>query len=74
MAIAHGSGDSGAQEVQANANEDLPAALDGLDEITGWLVTYRNRLRIAHDGERLELSSVVRRLKARYQRRRAELA
>ena len=53
---------------------DQDQELDTLEEISEWLSTYRERLRIAHEGERLQLTEAVRRLEARYQRRRAELA
>jgi len=53
---------------------DQDQELDSLEEISEWLSTYRERLRIAHEGERLQLSEAVRRLEVRYQRRRAELA
>ncbi len=54
--------------------EELVGTLDSLDEITQWLGTYRDRLRIARKGERLQLTEAVQRLEARHQRRRAELA
>src|ERR1041385_4520829 len=52
---------------------DQDQELDSLEEISQWLATYRERLRIAHEGERLQLSEAVRRLEARYHPRRARL-
>ncbi len=49
-------------------------ALDSLEEICGWLGTYRERLRQARRDEEAELTAVVRRLEARYHSRRAELS
>lgn len=54
--------------------EKQPDTPDSLDEITVWLGTYRQRLRIARDGERLLMGETVRRHGARHQRRQAELA
>ena len=54
--------------------EDQTASHDSLDVISQWLGTYRDRLRIARQGERVQLTEARRRLKARHQRRRAELA
>jgi hypothetical protein len=52
---------------------DLGAVTD-LDEISEWLGTYRDRLRLAHPEEQPELTSHVRRWSDRLQQRRAELA
>ena len=49
-------------------------AIDGLEEISAWLGTFRERLRVAREGEREEVAAVVHQLEARYQLRRAELA
>jgi hypothetical protein len=54
--------------------EKQPDTADSLEEITVWLGTYRHRLRIARDGERLLTGEIVRRHGTRHQRRRAELA
>lgn len=48
--------------------------LDSLEEITHWLGTFSERLKIAREHERAQIAGVVRRLEARYKRRRAELA
>lgn len=48
--------------------------LDSLEEITHWLGTFSERLKIAREHERAQVAGVVRRLEARYKRRRAELA
>lgn len=48
--------------------------LDTLDEITVWLGTFRERLRIAQAHEHAELTEVIAELEAHYMRRRAELA
>jgi len=48
-----------------------------LEEITGWLGTFRERLRLARlDGvvELAGVAAVVQQLEARYQLRRAELS
>jgi hypothetical protein len=49
-------------------------ALDNLEEITGWLGTFRARLEIARGAEQVAVEEVVGRLEARYRIRRAELA
>lgn len=49
-------------------------SMDNLDEILGWLGTFRERLRLAHDSDRPEFEAVLDELEARYKRRRAELA
>jgi hypothetical protein len=48
--------------------------LDSLEEITHWLGTFSERLKVAREHERAQVAGVVRRLEARYKRRRAELA
>ena len=50
------------------------ASMDNLDEIVGWLGTFRERLRLAHDSDRAEYEAVLQHLEARYRERRAELA
>ena len=49
-------------------------AIDSLEEICGWLGTFRERLRQAHFEERPQVAEVVAQLEARYQLRRAELS
>ena len=49
-------------------------AIDTLEEICGWLGTFRERLRVAHTDERPDVAAVVLELEARYQTRRAELS
>ena len=49
-------------------------AIDSLEEICGWLGTFRERLRMARADERLLVAETVHQLEARYQQRRAELA
>jgi hypothetical protein len=48
--------------------------LDNLEEIAGWLGTFRERLRQARNEERPGLAAVVDQPAARYQVRRAELS
>ena len=56
--------------------EPLPsvASLEGLEEITVWLGTFRERLRIAHAKDRKTLEATVKELEAHYRRQRAELS
>jgi hypothetical protein len=49
-------------------------ALESLEDISGWLGTFRERLRLSRNEERPELASVVQKLEARYMVRRAELS
>jgi len=49
-------------------------AIDSLEEICGWLGTFRERLRIAHVDERDSVVAMVQQLEARYLIRRAELS
>ena len=49
-------------------------AIDSLEEICGWLGTFRERLRIARSDEQPEVQAVVDSLEARFQLRRAELS
>lgn len=49
-------------------------ALDSLEEISGWLGTFRERLRQTRAEERDGVVVVVEQLEARYQLRRAELS
>ena len=48
--------------------------IDGLEEICGWLGTFRERLRLAHDEERPQVALLVGQLEARFLARRAELS
>jgi len=48
--------------------------VDSLEEICGWLGTFRERLRLAHTDERAGVAEVVQLLEARYLVRRAELS
>jgi hypothetical protein len=56
--------------------DTLPSAasLEGLEEITVWLGTFRERLRIAHAKDRKTLEATMMELEAHYRRRRAELS
>ncbi|HEY0829934.1 MAG TPA: hypothetical protein VGE99_02250 [Candidatus Dormibacteraeota bacterium] len=49
-------------------------AIDSLEEICGWLGTFRERLRIAHVEEQPGIALVVQQLEVRYLTRRAELS
>ena len=49
-------------------------AIDSLEEICGWLGTFRERLHAARHDERANVAAVVQQLEARYQTRRAELS
>ena len=49
-------------------------SMDNLDEIVGWLGTFRERLRLARDSDRPEFEAMLNQLEARYRERRAELA
>ncbi len=49
-------------------------AIDTLEEICGWLGTFRERLRLARTDERPGVAALVLQLEARYQTRRAELS
>ena len=49
-------------------------SLESLEEITVWLGTFRERLRVAHQGDRPKLDTTVKELEAHYRRRRAELS
>jgi len=49
-------------------------AIESLEEITGWLGTFRERLRVARIEDQTQMAQVVRQLEARYQMRRAELS
>ena len=49
-------------------------AIESLEEITDWLGTFRERLRVARTEDQTQVAQVVRQLEARYQMRRAELS
>lgn len=49
-------------------------SLDSLEDISGWLGTFRERLRQARTEERPGVALVVEELEARYVLRRAELS
>jgi len=63
-------------EVRPPLPDTLPhvPSLENLDEITVWLGTFRERLRIAHAKDRKTLEATVKELEAHYRRRRAELS
>jgi hypothetical protein len=50
------------------------SSLESLDEISGWLGTFKERLRLARESERAEYATILNRLEARYRERRAELS
>ena len=64
------------REGQAPSPSSLPlvTTLDSLEEISGWLGTFRERLRQARADERSTVAAVVEQLEARYVWRRAELS
>ncbi len=49
-------------------------SMDSLEEISEWLGTFRERLRLAREHERPQVATVVQKLEARHRRRREELA
>lgn len=49
-------------------------AIDSLEEISGWLGTFRERLRLARNEDRPEVQVLVQQLEARFKVRRAELS
>ena len=48
--------------------------IESLEEICGWLGTFRERLRMARTDEQAGVAAVVEQLEARYLIRRAELS
>lgn len=48
--------------------------MESLEEVTEWLGTFRERLRIAREHEKDLVAGVVRKLEAQQKRRRAELS
>jgi hypothetical protein len=48
--------------------------IDSLEEISGWLGTFKARLQEARAEERRSLEATVHQLEARFQMRRAELS
>ncbi len=49
-------------------------AMESLEEISGWLGTFRERLRLARHDERAGVAVMVEELEARFRLRRAELS
>lgn len=56
------------------SGEPYAPSIDGLDEISGWLGTFSERLRVARCGEWDEIEPVVQEPEAHYRLRRAELS
>ena len=54
--------------------EAFVPTIDSLEEICGWLGTFRERLREARAEDRVPLEATVQKLEARFQMRRAELS
>lgn len=54
--------------------EPPAAAIESLEEICGWLGTFRERLRAARVEDRPQVELMVEQLEARYHLRRAELS
>jgi hypothetical protein len=52
---------------------DVPT-IDSLEEISGWLGTFRERLRVARAEDRAEVAGTLQQLDARLELRRAELS
>jgi hypothetical protein len=52
---------------------DVPS-LESLDEISAWLGTFRERLRIARTKDQPKLEATMKELETHYRRRRAELS
>lgn len=49
-------------------------SIESLEEITHWLGTFRERLRLARAEDREHVAAMVKQLEARYLTRRAELS
>jgi hypothetical protein len=49
-------------------------SIDSLEEISHWLGTFRERLRVSRSEDRAGVAAVVQQLEARYHTRRAELS
>jgi len=60
--------------ISLESTDPYVAAIDSLEEISDWLGTFRERLRVAHASEAPEVALVVQKLEARYQIRRVELS
>ena len=54
--------------------EPYVPTIESLEEICGWLGTFRERLRMARGSDRAGVAAVVEQLEARYNVRRAELS
>jgi hypothetical protein len=72
-------GAQGRREVRAlpdglSSFESYVPTIDSLNEISGWLGTFRERLNQARSEDRARVAAIVERLEARYQHRRAELS
>ena len=50
------------------------AMMENLDDIAGWLGTFRERLTLARETERPGYEELLQRLERRYRERRGELA
>lgn len=50
------------------------ATIESLEDLCGWLGTFRERMRIASTQEREVVEVMVQHLESRYRQRRAELA
>ena len=48
--------------------------IESLEEITHWLGTFSERLRLAREHERDNIAATLKELETQYRRRRAELA
>lgn len=69
----------GTIQVVASGSAELAAdpiveSLDNLEEICGWLGTFRERLRIARLEDRARMTVLLDSLEARLRQRRAELS
>jgi hypothetical protein len=67
---------SGPSEARSELPDTLPhvPSLESLDEISAWLGTFRERLRIAHTKDQPKLEATMKELESHYRRRRAELS
>lgn len=67
-----GTGNDGLSEVRPL--EPNVAALDSLEEISSWLGTFRERLRLARSEDRPQVVALIDELQTRYAIRRGELS